>query len=63
MRQARETNLNLDVVILLAYPPWKKLRSQLLKFPQEVIPAMDHVVKDLVLEVAEQGQQDGLEGM
>ena len=63
MRQAGETNLNLDIVILLAYPPWKKLRSQLLKYPQEVIPAMDQVVKGLMLEVADQDQQDGLEGV
>jgi hypothetical protein len=63
MRQTGETNLNLDVVNLLAYPPSKKLHSQLLKYPQEVIPAMDQVVKDLMLEVAEQDQQDGLEGM
>lgn len=63
MRQTGETNLNLDAVNLLAYPPAKKLYNQLLKYPQEVIPAMDQVLKDMMLEVAEQDQQAGMEGM
>ncbi|KAF8955053.1 MCM2/3/5 family-domain-containing protein [Flammula alnicola] len=63
MRQTGETNLNLDVVNLLAYPPSKKLHSQLVKYPQEVIPAMDQVLKDLMLEVADMDQQVGMEGM
>ena len=54
---AGEINLSLDVI---AYPPSKKLHSQLLKYPQQAIPA---IVKDLMLEVTEQDQQDGLEGM
>lgn len=63
MRQTGETNLNLDIVNLLAYPPAKKLHTQLLKYPQEVIPAMDQVLKDLMLDVAEQDQLAGMEGM
>ncbi|KAF9045310.1 MCM2/3/5 family-domain-containing protein [Panaeolus papilionaceus] len=63
MRQTGETNLNLDALNLLAYPPAKKLYNQLLKYPQEVIPAMDQVLKDMMLEVAEQDQQTGMEGM
>lgn len=63
MRQTGETNLNLDAVNLLAYPPAKKLHIQLLKYPQEVIPAMDQILKDLMLDVAEQDQQAGIEGM
>ena len=63
MRQTGETNLNLDVVNLLAYPPAKKLHIQLTKYPQEVVPAMDQVLKDLMLEVAEFDQQAGLVGM
>ncbi len=63
MRQTGETNLNLDIVNLLAYPPAKKLHIQLLKYPQEVIPAMDQVLKDLMLDVAEQDQLAGMEGM
>ncbi|PPQ92538.1 hypothetical protein CVT25_010371 [Psilocybe cyanescens] len=63
MRQTGETNLNLDVTNLLAYPPSKKLYTQLTKYPQEVIPAMDQVLKDLMIEVAEMDQQNGVEGM
>jgi DNA replication licensing factor MCM4 len=63
MRQTGETNLNLDMVNLLAYPPSRKLHGQLAKYPQEVIPAMDQVLKDLMLEVAEEDQQAAMEGM
>ncbi|KAJ6629243.1 MCM2/3/5 family-domain-containing protein [Mycena sp. CBHHK59/15] len=63
MRQTGETNLNLDVVNLLAYPPSKKLHAQLVKYPQEVIPAMDQVLKDLMLETADMDQREGLDGM
>ncbi|KAF8186418.1 hypothetical protein BJ912DRAFT_1043146 [Pholiota molesta] len=50
MRQTGETNLNLDVTNLLAYPPSKKLHTQL-------------VLKDLMLEVADADQQAGVDGM
>ncbi|KAG6873037.1 hypothetical protein C0995_003793 [Termitomyces sp. Mi166 len=63
MRQVGDTNLNLDMVNLLAYPPSKKLYNQLMKYPQEVIPAMDQVLKDLMLELADLDQQAGMEGM
>lgn len=63
MRQTGETNLNVDVVNLQAYPPAKKLYSQLVKYPQEVIPAMDQVLKDLMLEIADLDQQEGMVGM
>ena len=63
MRQTGEANLNLDMVNLLAYPPSKKLYTQLSKYPQEVIPAMDQVLKDLMLELAEQDQSNGFDGM
>ncbi|KAI0772722.1 MCM-domain-containing protein [Trametes elegans] len=63
MRQTGENNLNLDMVNLAAYPPSRKLHSQLIKYPQEVIPAMDQVLKDLMLEIAEEDQQAGMEGM
>lgn len=63
MRQTGETNLNLDMVNLQAYPPSRKLYSQLIKYPQEVVPAMDQVLKDLMLEVAEEDQQAGMDGM
>ncbi|KAF5348780.1 hypothetical protein D9756_009748 [Leucocoprinus leucothites] len=63
MRQTGDTNLNVDCRNLQAYPPAKKLYGQLIKFPQEVIPAMDQVLKDLMLEIADLDQQEGREGM
>jgi DNA replication licensing factor MCM4 len=63
MRQTGETNLNLDVVNLLAYPPSKKLHAQLVKYPQEVVPAMDQVLKDLMLDIADMDQREGRDGM
>ena len=63
MRKTGQTNLNLDAVNLLAYPPSRKLHSQLSKYPQEIIPAMDQVLKDLMLGLAEEDQEAGVEGM
>ncbi|KAI6016388.1 MCM2/3/5 family-domain-containing protein [Pisolithus microcarpus] len=63
MRQTGQTNLNLDMVNLLMYPSSKKLFTQLQKYPEEVVPAMDQVLKDLVLELAEEDQNSGMEGM
>ncbi|EGO26952.1 hypothetical protein SERLADRAFT_360946 [Serpula lacrymans var. lacrymans S7.9] len=63
MRQTGESNLNLDMMNMLSYPPSKKLYSQLQKYPQEVVPAMDQVLKDLMLEIADMDQQAGTEDM
>jgi DNA replication licensing factor MCM4 len=63
MRITGKTNLNLDMVNLAGYPLSKKLYGQLVKYLQEVIPAMDQVLKDLMLELADANQQAGKEGM
>ena len=63
MRQTGQTNLNVDMINVLSYPPSKKLHSQLIKYPQEVIPAMDQVLKDVMIEIAEEDSQAGVEGM
>ncbi|KAA1471935.1 MCM-domain-containing protein [Dentipellis sp. KUC8613] len=63
MRQTGETNLNLDMANLDAWPPGKKLYLQLVKYPQEVIPAMDTVLKDVMLNLADEDQAAGMEGM
>ncbi|TFK32059.1 cell division control protein 54 [Crucibulum laeve] len=63
MRQTGETNLNVDMINLLSYPPAKKLYGQLVKYPQEVVPAMDTALKDVMLEVAELDRDNELEGM
>ncbi|KAJ3527176.1 hypothetical protein NMY22_g9884 [Coprinellus aureogranulatus] len=63
MRRTGETNLNIDIINIMVYPPSKKLHSQLIKYPQEVIPVMDQVLKDLMVELAEADHQAGEEGM
>jgi len=54
LRETAQTNLNLDAVNLLAYPPTKKLYHQLVNYPQEVIPIMDQVLRDVMIESAEE---------
>lgn len=63
MRLTGEANLNLDCENLRAFPPSRKLYGQVVKYPQEVIPAMDQVLKDIMLELAEEDQAEGVEGM
>lgn len=63
MRVTGHTNLNLDMMNLQAFPPTKKLYTQLIKYPQEIIPVMDQVLKDLMIAVAEEDQQNGVEEM
>ena len=53
LRETGQTNLNLDAINLLAYPPTKKLYHQLVNYPQEVIPIMDQVLRDVMIESAE----------
>lgn len=54
LRETGQTNLNLDSINLLAYPPTKKLYHQLMNYPQEVIPIMDQVLRDVMIESAEE---------
>jgi DNA replication licensing factor MCM4 len=63
MRQTGVTDLNLDVVNLEAYPPTKRLYSHIVKYPAEIIPAFDQVLKDMMLEIAEDDIQNGMEDM
>lgn len=63
MRQTGEKILNLDIVNILAYPPTKKLHNHLVKYPQEVVPMMDMVLKTLMLELADKDQEAEMEGM
>ncbi|KAG8850509.1 hypothetical protein FRC20_001998 [Serendipita sp. 405] len=63
MRITGHTNLNLDMINLQAYPPAQKLHSQLIKYPQEIIPVMDQVLKDLMIAIAEEDAANGVEGM
>ncbi|PVG01629.1 putative replication licensing factor MCM4 [Serendipita vermifera] len=63
MRITGQTNLNLDMTNLQAYPPTRKLHSQLIKYPQEIIPVMDQVLKDLMIAIAEEDASNEMEGM
>ncbi|KAG5436865.1 hypothetical protein PCANB_001618 [Pneumocystis canis] len=45
------TNLNLDARDLESYPPTKKLSHQLQAYPQEIIPIMDQVIKEYILDI------------
>lgn len=44
-------NLNLDASDLLAYQPSSKLYHQLILYPQEIIPIMDMVLKEYLLDL------------
>ena len=46
MRLGRQTNLNLDLQDLEAYPPTKKLSRWMRTYPQEVVPMCDQVLKE-----------------
>ncbi|KAF2671112.1 MCM-domain-containing protein [Microthyrium microscopicum] len=48
------TTLNLDMRNLQAYPPTRKLWYQMQNFPEEIIPIVDTVIKDVMIELAEQ---------
>lgn len=54
MRQTHQTNLNLRIRDLAAFPPSKKLALQLIRYPQEVVPIMDTVLKEQMLVLAEE---------
>ncbi|KLJ11041.1 minichromosome maintenance protein 4 (cell division control protein 54) [Blastomyces silverae] len=52
MRQLGVIGLNLDIRNLKAYPSTLKLWHQVQAYPQEIIPIMDQVVKDVMIELA-----------
>ncbi|KAK4689645.1 DNA replication licensing factor MCM4, partial [Tremellales sp. Uapishka_1] len=54
LRLTGQTNLNLDAINLLSYPPSKKLYQQLVSYPQEIIPIFDQVLRDVMIELAEE---------
>lgn len=61
MRLTSQTNLNLDVINLEAYPPTRKLFTQLSKYPQELVPIMDQVLKDSMIAFAEEDAQEEID--
>ncbi|MCO5588100.1 hypothetical protein L7F22_042055 [Adiantum nelumboides] len=52
MRQTNQTLLNVRISDLACFGPSKKLSYDLVKYPNEVVPIMDNVLKDELLDVA-----------
>ncbi len=50
MNQNEVYDLNLDVAKMESFEPSKKLYKQLIQYPQEIIPLMDHVLTELFLD-------------
>lgn len=48
---------------LLCFPPTKNLYIQLLNYPQELIPICDQVLKDCIIELAEEDRDAGMDGL
>ncbi|KAL9941039.1 hypothetical protein V8E36_000527 [Tilletia maclaganii] len=63
MRQTDQTNLNLRLTDLEAFPPARRLAGLVVKYPQEMIPIMDQVLKDEMLDMATDDMRAGLHGM
>jgi DNA replication licensing factor MCM4 len=53
MRMTQQTNLNLDLQDLEAYPPTKKLSRWMRTYPQEVVPMCDQVLKESVSSIVD----------
>ncbi|KAG0141342.1 hypothetical protein CROQUDRAFT_663969 [Cronartium quercuum f. sp. fusiforme G11] len=60
MRMTSQFNLNLDLTNIMAYPPSKTQYRKILSYPQELIPIFDQVLKDCVIELAEQDRDAGV---
>jgi DNA replication licensing factor MCM4 len=54
LRETGESVLNVDAINLVAYPPTKRLYHQLINYPQEMVPIMDQVLKDVMTEMADE---------
>lgn len=57
MRNTGATELDLDAENLLAYNRTRKFHQQLINYPSEIIPVMDIILKDVMLDLA-LGDQD-----
>jgi DNA replication licensing factor MCM4 len=62
MRQTHISSLNLYVPDLAAYPASRGLASQLPAYPTEIVPIMDNVIKDILVDMVEEdrGSDDEL---
>ncbi|PWN48641.1 putative replication licensing factor MCM4 [Violaceomyces palustris] len=62
MRETDQTNLNLRISDLEAYPPSRRLKSQLVRYPQEMVPIMDQALKEEMVNLAYDDLKRGREG-
>ena len=53
MRQTHLSSLNLYVPDLAAYPASRSLAAQLPAYPTEVVPIMDAVIRDILVDMVE----------
>ncbi|CAO3631076.1 unnamed protein product [Mucor hiemalis] len=61
MSDTGATNVNLDCRNLQAYTETHKLYDQLVKYPQEIIPLMDHTITEFYLSQFTNADIDGLQ--
>ena len=57
MRQTHLSSLNLFIPDLAAYPPSRNLYYQLPAYPTEVVPLMDSVIKDIIIDWVEEDRE------
>ena len=50
MKEYQNFNLNLDCTKLKNYEPTKRLYNQLIRYPQEIIPLLDHTLSEIFME-------------
>jgi DNA replication licensing factor MCM4 len=62
MRQTHLSSLNLSIPDLAAYPGSRNLAFQLPSYPAEIVPMMDSVVRDILVEwvLEDKGSDDEL---
>ncbi|KAJ3130470.1 hypothetical protein HK098_000035 [Nowakowskiella sp. JEL0407] len=60
MKERQILNMNLDCSNLLHFPPSRKLYSQLVRYPQEIISCMDHALTELFINLFQDVDLDGV---
>ncbi|CAO3624659.1 unnamed protein product [Cunninghamella echinulata] len=59
IRESGSIGVNLDCRNLMAYPDTHKLYDQLIKYPQEIIPLMDHTITNFYMGIFEDANLNG----
>ncbi|KAI8918917.1 MCM2/3/5 family-domain-containing protein [Entophlyctis helioformis] len=59
LRKREKDTLNLDCTKLKAFDPEHRLYDQLVRYPQEIIPLMDHTLTDIFFEMFDDVQVGG----